>query len=96
MYFWFGLQYDCQTEDIDHPSVGVGALKTFRWHDGRPVADGRNRGQWRALKDVVGDLIDDGVFTEQEAIGYMKAKIIKWARPDEDLIIRTAPHSDGP
>ena len=55
---WFGLQYDSET-------VGNGALATVRWYDGEPVGDGHLQGQFAALKDVVGDMLDD-VFEGRE------------------------------
>lgn len=94
--FWLGLQFDCQTTDLDHPTVGFGALKTVRWHDGEPVGDAHDRGKWEALKMVVGDMVDRDVFDEQEAIGYLKAKLIEWADSHEDLIITARPLKDRP
>jgi len=29
-----------------------------RWYDGEPVGDGHLQGQFAALKDVVGDMLD--------------------------------------
>jgi len=84
--FWFGLQFDCRADHIDHPTVGFGALKRIHWHDGGPIGDRYDRGRWRALKAVVGDLIDQGVFTEQEAVSYLKSKLVSWTRDDETLL----------
>jgi len=42
---------------------GNGALATVRWYDGEPVGDGHLQGQFAAFKDVVGDMLDKGVFT---------------------------------
>jgi len=88
--YWFGLQFDCQEMDLDHPTVGHGALKTHRWHDGQPVGDAHDRGRWTALKDAVGDLLDDGVFTEAEALGYLKGKLIAWTDRRQELLIHDA------
>jgi len=70
---WFSLQYD--TETVDHgETVGNGVLATVRWHDGEPVDDSHLKGQFRALKDVVGDMVDKGVFTKSTARQYLKQK----------------------
>jgi len=85
---WFGLQYDCRA--VDHgPTVGNGALRTIRWYDGEPVGDGFAQGEFRALKDVTGDLIDRGVFTHGEALEYLTQKLAAWVDDQHELIIRT-------
>jgi len=56
---WFGLQYESETVKQGE-TVGNGALATVRWYDGEPVGDGHLQGQFAALKDVVGDMIDKG------------------------------------
>lgn len=85
---WFGLQHDCETV-TDSSTVGNGALRTVRWYNGEPVGDGFARGEFRALKDVVGDLIDDGVFTVAEGHSYMRAKLRDWVDDRQTLLIRT-------
>jgi len=85
--FWFGLQFDCRADHIDHPTVGFGALKRTRGHDGQPVGDPYEQGRWQALKAVVGDLIDRGVFTEQEALDYMKDTLAGWTGDDEEVLL---------
>jgi len=65
--YWFGLQYDCETV-TESPRIGNGAVRAVRWYDGEPVGDSFANGEFRALKDVVGDLIDRGVFTPDEAV----------------------------
>lgn len=84
---WFGLQYDCHTVD-DAPTVGNGALRTVRWYEGDPVGDGHAQGEFRGLKDTVGDLLDRGVFTHDEAIEYMADKLDEWTDDTEELIVR--------
>lgn len=85
---WFGLQYDCETIG-ESETIGNGALTTIRWYDGQPVGDGWTRGQFSALKDVAGDLINDGVFTESEAIQYIKQKLAEWVGDRQELLIPT-------
>ena len=83
---WFGLQYDSET--VDHgETVGNGALATVRWHDGEPVGDGHLKGQFRALKDVVGDMVDKGVFTQSTARQYLKQKLGEWVGKRQELRI---------
>ncbi|QLH79825.1 hypothetical protein HZS55_22120 [Halosimplex rubrum] len=84
---WFGLQHDCETID-DAPTVGNGALRTVRWHDGEPVGDGFAQGEFRGLKATVGDMLDRDVFTRAEAIEYMARKLDEWTDDTEALIVR--------
>lgn len=84
---WFGLQYDCEAVE-DETTVGNGALCTVRWYEGEPVTDRFVRGQFQGLKDVVGDLIDDGVFTPEEATRYMIEKLSEWNDDNLEYIIR--------
>jgi hypothetical protein len=49
------------------PLLPFASLATVRWHDGESVGDGHRKGQFRALKDVGGDMIDKGVFTQSTA-----------------------------
>ena len=83
---WFGLQYDSETVDHDE-TVGNGALATVRWHDGKPVGDGHLKGQFRALKDVVGDMVNKGVFTQSTARQYLKQKLGEWVGKRQELRI---------
>jgi len=85
---WFGLHYEAETVD-DGPTIGNGALRTVRWYDGEPVGDGYVQGEFQGLKKVVADLIDRGVYFEEEAIEYMKEKLCAWVGDRESLIIRT-------
>jgi hypothetical protein len=85
---WFGLQYDSESV-TDAPAIGNGALRTVRWYDGEPVGDGYTQGEFRALKRVVGDMIDRGVFTQDQAIAYMSESLNSWTTEQADLIIRT-------
>ncbi|MFD1586755.1 DUF6735 family protein [Halorientalis brevis] len=85
---WFGLQYDCETI-TESPTVGNGALRTVRWSDGEPVGDGYARGEFQALKDICGDLIDRDVFSPEHALEYMQAKLVETVASRNELIIRT-------
>jgi len=83
---WFGLQYD--TETVDHgETVGNGALVTIRWHDGEPVGDGYLNGRFQALKDVAGDVVDKGVFTQSTARRYLNQKLGEWIDEHQEVLI---------
>ena len=85
---WFGLQYDSETIEQGE-TVGNGVLATVRWYDGKPVGDGHLQGQFAALKDVVGDMIDKGVFTPSTARQYLKQKLAKRVGDQQELRIPT-------
>ncbi|OIB57318.1 DUF6735 family protein [Natrialba sp. SSL1] len=85
---WFGLQYDSETIEQDE-TVGNDALATVRWYDGEPVGDGHLQGQFQALKDVVGDMIDKDVFTPSTARQYLKRKLAEWVSDRQELLIPT-------
>jgi hypothetical protein len=85
---WFGLQYDSETIEQGE-TVGNGALVTVRWHDGEPVGDGHLQGQFAALKDVVGDMLDKGVFTSSTARQYLKQKLAERVGDRQELRIPT-------
>ena len=79
---------DLEWKTVDHgETVGNGALATVRWHDGEPVGDGHLKGQFRALKDVVGDMVDKGVFTQSTARQYLKQKLGEWVGKRQELRI---------
>ncbi|MCU4927097.1 hypothetical protein OB905_14105 [Halobacteria archaeon AArc-dxtr1] len=84
---WFGLEYDCESI-TESQSVGNGALRTVRWHDGKPINDGYIQGEFGALKSIVGDLIDRDVFSVTEATEYMTEKLAQWTVEHEDLIFQ--------
>ena len=71
---WFGLQYNSETVEQGE-TAGNGTLATVRWYDGEPVGDGHLQGQFATLKDVVGDMIDKGVFTPLTARQYLERKL---------------------
>ena len=85
---WFGLQYESQIIERA-PTIGNGALRTVRWYDGEPVGDGFAQGEFRALKAVVGELVDDGVFSPEAAVEYISEKLDAWAGTREEILIRT-------
>ncbi len=85
---WFGLQYNCRTVESG-PTIGNGALRTVRWYDGEPVGDGFAQGEFRALKAVVGEMVDHGVFSPTEAAAYMAEKLDSWTGDRSELLIRT-------
>jgi hypothetical protein len=88
----FGLQYDSETVG-QGATVGNGALATVRWHDGEPVGDGNLQGQFAALKDVAGDMLDRGVFTRSTARQYLTQKLGAWVGERQELWI---PGGDAP
>ena len=71
------------------PTVGNGALRTVRWHNGEPVDDGYVPGEFRALKRVVVDLCDRELFSPAEAREYLAAMLFRWADDWSELIIKT-------
>ncbi|RLM62607.1 MULTISPECIES: DUF6735 family protein [Halorubrum] len=85
---WFGHQYDSETVEQGE-TVGNGALATMHWYDGEPVGDGHLQGQFAALKDVVGDMLDKGVFTPSTARQYLKRKLAERVGDRQELLIPT-------
>nr|WP_254544813.1 DUF6735 family protein [Halomarina sp. BND7] len=85
---WFGLQYDSGMIEQGE-TVGNGALATVHWDDSEPVGDGQLQGQFQALKDVVGDMIDKGVFTPSTARQYLKRKLAERVGDRQELLIST-------
>jgi hypothetical protein len=57
--------------------------------EGEPVGDGHLQGQFAALKDVVGDMIDKGVFTPSTARQYLKRKLAERVGDRQELLIPT-------
>ena len=83
---WFGLQYESKSVTAGE-TVGNGALRTVRWYDSEPVGDGFVQGEFQGLKAVVGDLVDRGVFSEDQALAYMETKVREWSN-DGDIFVR--------
>lgn len=65
----------------------------MQWYDGDPVDDGYLQGQFQALKDIVGDMIDKGVFTPSTARQYLKRKLAEWVGDQQELSITTGKSS---
>nr|WP_254268327.1 DUF6735 family protein [Halorussus aquaticus] len=86
---WFGLYNVADTAEAS-PLYGYGALRTVRWYDGESVGDGFVQGEFKTLKRITGDLLDRGVFTHEEAVEYLKQKLIAWTDERTELIIRTS------
>ena len=61
----------------------------MRWYNGEPVDDGHLQGQFAALKDVVGDMIDKGIFTPSTARQYLKRKLAERVGDQQELVIPT-------
>ena len=85
---WLGLEYDCEAVESSE-TTGNGVLQSVSWRDGEPLHEEYSHGQFRALKDVVGDRVDDGEFTLPEARAYIVEKLRAWS-PDETAVI--GPH----
>jgi hypothetical protein len=86
---WFGLQYDSDAID-DGATVGNGTVVEVRFRDGEPVSDAFLRGQFRALKDVVGDCMIDQGSSERDTVRYMARKLEEWTGDHEELILAPA------
>jgi hypothetical protein len=84
---WFGLKYEA-TCVKDSPTIGHGALQPARWHDGEPVGDGFTRGQFSGMKQVVGEMIDRGMFDREEALQYLQSKL--FATTDDTANVRVS------
>lgn len=62
-------------------------LQSVTWAGGEPVHDEYVHGQFQALKDVVGDRIDDGDLTLEEARTYMIEKLRAWSSDKTELLV---------
>jgi hypothetical protein len=85
---WFGLQYDSETVEQGE-TVGNGALATVLWDDEEPVGDDYLNGMFRALKDIAGDMVDRGAFTQSTARQYLKRKLGEWTGDRQELLVPT-------
>ena len=54
---------------------------------GETVGNGHLQGQFAALKDVVGDILDKGVFTPSTARQYLKRKLAERVGDPQELLI---------
>ncbi len=82
---WLGLEYDCETVESSE-TTGNGVLHSVSWRDGEPLHEEYNHGQFQALKDVIGDRVDDGELTPGEARAYIIEKLRTWS-PGEIAVI---------
>ncbi len=87
---WLGLEYDCEAVESSE-TTGNGVLQSVSWQDGEPRHEEYSHGQFQALKDVVGDRVDDGEFALREARSYIVEKLRAWSREEVEVIV---PH-DG-
>ncbi len=85
---WLGLEYDCEAVEASE-TTGNGVLQSVSWRDGEPRHEEYSHGQFQALKDVVGDRVDDGELTLGEARACIVKKLRAWSR-DETAVI--GPH----
>src|SRR6056297_2092423 len=82
---WLGLEYDSETVESSE-TTGNGVLQSVSWRDGEPRHEEYSHGQFQALKDVVGDRVDDGEFTLAEARAYIVEKLRAWSREEVEVI----------
>ena len=83
---WLGLEYDCEAVESSE-TTGNGVLQSVSWRNGEPRHEEYSHGQFQALKDVVGDRVDDGEFTLREARAYMIEKLQAWSRDETAVIV---------
>jgi hypothetical protein len=62
-------------------------------YDGEPADDGHLQGQFQALKDVAGDIVDTGVFTQSTARQSLTQKLGERVGERQELRI---PGGDAP
>ena len=62
-------------------------LAAVRWYDGEPGGDSHLQGQFQALKDAAGDMLDKGVFTPSTARQYLTQKLGEWIGERQELRI---------
>jgi hypothetical protein len=77
---WFGLDADCETVERSE-TVGNGALVAFR-----PDSADFFRGWFRATKAVVGEMVDRGALTPDEATDYLADRVRTWADDREVMV----------
>nr|WP_135855139.1 DUF6735 family protein [Halorussus salinus] len=82
---WLGLEYDCEAVESSE-TTGNGVLQSVSWRDGEPLHEEYSHGQFQALKDVVGDRVDDGELTLEEGWAYMVEKLRAWSRDETEVI----------
>ncbi|NEU59144.1 DUF6735 family protein [Halorussus sp. MSC15.2] len=83
---WLGLEYDCETVESSE-TTGNGVIQSVTWSDGEPLHEEYSHGQFQALKDVVGDRIDDGELTSREARTYIIKKLRDWSCDETEVLV---------
>ena len=83
---WLGLEYDYEAVDAS-ATTGNGVLQSVTWADGEPAHDEYVHGQFQALKDIVGDRVDDDEFTPGEARAYIIEKLRAWSREETAVLV---------
>lgn len=80
----FGFE---ETGCIDREHDPGGALVAVRFRDGDPVAVEYLRGWFRGAKDVLGDLCDRGVLSEEEALESLELAVEAWRSDGREVIV---------
>ena len=83
---WLGLEYDSAAVESSE-TTGNGVLQSVSRRDGEPRHEEYSHGQFQALKDVVGDRVDDGELTPEEARAYMVEKLRAWSREETEVLV---------
>jgi hypothetical protein len=83
---WLGLEYACEAVKSSE-TTGNGVLQSVSWRDGEPLHEEYSHGQFQALKDVVGDRVDDGELTLGEARAYIVEKLQAWSHEETAVIV---------
>jgi hypothetical protein len=83
---WLGFSDHADAVD-QSPTVGHGALRTLRWYDGEPVGDGYLRGWFDGAKTVTATFIDQGLFSESQAISVLLDHLQAATEPDLELLV---------
>lgn len=47
----------------------------MRWFEREPVNEGYTTGRFEGMKQIIGQMVDRGVFTEQQAEAFLKARL---------------------
>jgi len=85
---WFGLQYDSETVEQGRRS-GTARSRRCAGTTASRSATATCRDSSRPSKDVVGDMLDKGVFTPSTARQYLKQKLAKRVGDQQELRIPT-------
>lgn len=91
--FWFGLEFVSKAVDRS-PRLQHGALWRMQWYDGEPILDAYTVGKFTALKEVVGDVVDAGVFSREHAVEYFISSLHRWSMEGDRVLVYAAPRED--